>query len=77
MAKGQTLGERVAFVESWAEGHEKVCASRWRVLTAILLIGLSAILSLGGWGLTQVFELQREQLRELQQLRRAEVAAPR
>jgi hypothetical protein len=69
MAKGQTLGERVTAVETWAEGHDKACASRWGVLITIMLIGLTTIIGIGGWSLNRVFEGQERQLAELRQIR--------
>lgn len=76
MAEGKTVGERLASVETWAENHERVCASRWSLLTTIMVVGLTSILAVGGWSLNRVFEGQERQLAELRQIR-ADAAAPK
>ena len=76
MAKGQTLGERVTAVETWAEQHDKACATRWAVLISIMLVFLTAILATAGWGLNRVFEGQERQLAELRAMKTA-VEAPK
>lgn len=66
---GETQGEKLAKLEGWAENHEKVCASRWSLLTTIMVLGLTSILAVGGWSLNRVFEGQQRQLEELREIK--------
>lgn len=68
MSGSEAMGERVARVETWQAGHEKVCADRYRLLLATIGVGVSIILGVSGWGLIRTFNGQDEQIRLLRDL---------
>ncbi len=87
MSERQTLGERMAKVESWVDGHEKLCAERYGKIEGSIvdLKGMirwasrgvwAAALSLMAWMAVQLYDGHRQDLRELRAAQ-AEAAAPR
>ena len=60
------MGERVATLEQWASGHDKVCGDRYRLLLAAISAGASIIVGVAAWGLNQVHEDQARQMQLLQ-----------
>lgn len=66
--KATPMGERVATVESWIRGHEKLCADRYGLLMKVIAVGGAILISVAGWGLAQVYRNQEHQMDLLNQL---------
>lgn len=60
------IGERMATIEAWSEGHEKICGDRYRLLMGVISVGGSIILAVAGWGVKQAHDDQQDQLHLLQ-----------
>lgn len=60
MAKGQTVGERVASLEEWTEGHEARCEERVNDIKdsvkALQKQNWVLILAVAGWALSQLYD---------------------
>lgn len=58
-------GERMAVLETWAEGHDVDCDKRWSVLINLIGWGGGAafalIISVAGFGLKAVYDQQQVQ----------------
>lgn len=65
------MGERVAGLESWVDGHEKLCADRYGLLMKVIAVGGAILITVAGWGLTAVYAAQQHSVELLQQISRA------
>lgn len=64
--KPQTMGERMAVVETWMTQHEITCGNRFTLQMWVLGILLSILIGTCAWGLNKVFDSQQKQLELLQ-----------
>ena len=64
-----SLGERMATVEEWQIGHEKLCADRYNLLLKVISFGGALVLLAATWSLNNITQGQKEQTRILQTLR--------
>lgn len=62
----QPIGERMATLEAWSSGHDKICGDRYRLLMRVITAGISILIAVAGAGVGALYKNVNDQAAGLQ-----------